>query len=421
MPSFHSRSLDVRLSVADLSETITPDPATKLSQEGTDNVERAAKAFEGATKDGILAETPLAVDKDGYRLSYLGGTPFLMVHAKPKSLHKQAVTGTADQGKPSPPLLVLDSPGSPVSNTTSSPLSTIATPDGSLTGNEGFFTPKEPSPIIQSDGGGEIEPAWTGPKPSDCMSTRSQTGDIRRSGPTPNIDSRTPLNSQQDQWQSESSSASDPQALCLRIAHGSRSFFPSQDTSNARWHHQDLKVEIYLNGDLTVSTVIEGKSRNHPPSIFSGSRIGRLIERPWILVPPAHHVSEDSTTLNGAAQPPESATNRWSEVAKALQEVVDGMSCNDRNELPPSGQYLQSLASVPMPDTLHDLLTARSDAFAAIDVVLTTGVRGMKSNRIPYLTSPTPLIIQGYGHNYDASPRKTPDCVIVPEPTPEPS
>ena len=421
MPSFHARSLDVRLSVAGLSETITQDPVTRLSQEGTDNAERAAKAFEDVTTDGILAETPLSVDKDGCRLSYLGGTPFLMVHAKLKSLHQPIEAETADQGKPSPLLLVVDSPGSPLSNATSSPLSTIATPDGSLTGNEGFWTPKEASGLVQLDGGGEVEPAWTGCQQSDHMSTRSRSGDIRRSDPTLNIDSRNSQATHQDQCHSQPSSASDTQALCLRIAHGSKSFFPSQDTDTARWHHKDLKVDIYLNGDLTVSTVIEGKSRNHPPSIFSGARIGRLIERPWILVPAARHASEVATTSNGAAQAPESATYRWSEVANALEEVVGGMNRNNRNELPPTGQYLQSLASVPMPDTLHELLTAASEAFAVIDVVLTTGVRGMKSNRVNYLASPMPLIIQGYDADYDTSPRKIPDHVIVLEPTPEPS
>ncbi|KAL8865389.1 MAG: hypothetical protein Q9174_006910 [Haloplaca sp. 1 TL-2023] len=420
MPSFHARSLDVRLSIARLAETVTEDPATRLSQEGTDNVERAAKAFEDASNDGILAETPLSDDKDGCRLTYLGETPFLMVFAKPESLPQPTIeTETAEHENPTPSLVLVDSPRPSLSNAGSSPLSTIATPDGSLTGNEGFWTPKEASPIIQLDGGGDDEPVRTGSQASDYMSTRRPSGDIKPSGPILNADSRNSATSQQDQCHSQPASASDPQALCIRIAHGSKSFFPSQDIITARWHHKDLKIDIYLNGDLTVSTVIEGKSRNHAPSIFSGARIGRLIERPWILVPAAQNVSEDATTSEGSTQPPESVTKRWFEVSNALQEVVDGMSRNECNELPPTSQYLQRLASNPMPDTLQDILTPRSETFAVIDVVLTTGVRGMKSNRDSYLTSPTPLIIQGYDGDYDTSPRKTPDCVIVPEPAPE--
>ncbi|KAL8766501.1 MAG: hypothetical protein Q9209_006717 [Squamulea sp. 1 TL-2023] len=340
MPTYHTGCLNIKLAVADLNKTVTPNPITHQGRESLANTERALKEF---TEYGTtIAETPL-VDADGYSLSYLGrgkDIPFLMAHAHPTYAFNTLSASTPLPKTALPPSHAIPQEG----DSQDSPLTELSSPRSSVF--------------------------------RDLDDTYLSSRLSRSLKPAISIDHDTYKDTV-------------TQALCLRIQPTKKSFLCVGEPRKMKWGHSDMKIDVFLNGDLCTSAYIaESAFYKRVPlrDTFSGARVGWVTEKPWILVPPAPGDTYVDTNVKG----------RWNAIARALGFVASLQGRNERNELSPSTDYLQSLASLPMPATLPKMLGTVNKRFAIIDVIVTTGKGRKEDASAPYLMRPMPLKLAGF-------------------------
>ncbi|KAI4182919.1 MAG: hypothetical protein L6R41_005707, partial [Letrouitia leprolyta] len=412
MPKFRARSIDVRLSVAELDKTITPSPLNTLCQESTFNAHRAIKQFEADAKDGTLPETSLWSDEDGCSLGYLGehqSMPFFMVHAKPLYPFKRP-TARASKGRKKPPPLQLpavndDDFDSPLTDFTDSPLTPISilgsvrSRDGHNHGGKQAQARPRKSSIHQLQGG---ESAEGDPRPSNLRQPEYTLAAGLNSArdSTTNSANRSHLAGEKSGHDyslgGHSSKTQQPQALCLRVLPAAKSFLKTCDPS-AAWTYNDIKIDVYLNGDLCASSYVPEKVHHiKPQDTFSGARDGRLTEKPWVLMPPKADTIDDSVHLSEPEQIEDRARRRWMVISDALIIAALSHGQSPRKEIPIISQYLQSVAAIPMPATLPSILKTNHKRFSIIDVLVTSG----KGNKDPvhgsYLLRPLSLKLYGF-------------------------
>ncbi|KAL8768820.1 MAG: hypothetical protein Q9194_005605, partial [Teloschistes cf. exilis] len=421
MPTYYARSLNIRLSVADLVKTTTAYPVTGLSAAGIVQKDRALDQFERDAETGTLAETPLPVDddnNDGLRLGFIGkcqSLPLIMVHAKPKYPFSTTSPNDRSRGKRPPPLVidtqVADGYDSPLSDLSSPPLSPLPASDGS---NPQAAEPVEQrdqnitrAPIThQLDGTADSENAglsWAG---TPGQQQWPNAGNSKAPGPTHDHKNSVLWSGQESSLHApygEESSPPSPQALCVRVMPGINAF-----RSPAPGADQDLKFDVFLDGELCTSTsmskILFAKEKSR--IIFSGARIGQVIEKPWCLMPPARMAYGGPNPSSAQGHIVEFAQSRWKHVSQKLVLAAKLTGPSIDSELPVLGQYLQALASVKMPGALPGMLTTNMTGFAVIDVVVSTGKLDTKEQSSPYLKQPTYLPIHGFGLENDDSARR---------------
>lgn len=127
---------------------------------------------------------------------------------------------------------------------------------------------------------------------------------------------------------------------------------------------------------------------------FSGRRVDRVLERPWVLLPPGQgpdgfpRPRQPSIAMSGGAQ------NQWTSVSKALLEEASKLPRGPHGELSFLGDYLSSLASLETPKEVHDMQEVGGANIGVIDVVVTAG-RGHKDDANALcLTKPTPIRLE---------------------------
>ncbi|KAL8761775.1 MAG: hypothetical protein Q9184_002136 [Pyrenodesmia sp. 2 TL-2023] len=384
MPTFYARGVNVRLSVADIARSTTSAPLNTLCQASSDNADRAFKQLEhDAENGGTLAETPLWLDRDDCRLRFLGEQqhmPFIMVHASLKYPFSSTVsTGAAKEKQKPPPLLLsaqdsnADHKGSPLTSVSSSPLSAVPTIDDS--NNIDLSTTEPP------------QAGATGISISRSLHEVPQPRPVHARGPTLRTET---------------------QALCLRVLPSTASFLRTRDAGGLREVINDIKVDVYLNGDLCASAYVPERAfhgKSYARNSFSGTRNHRLTEVPWILEPPGSNVTETPDELAYATQ---QANSRWAEISNGLILAAESNGRNNRDQLSMVGEYLQSLAAVPMPVELPNKLKGVSKRFAVIDVVVVTGNGSKDGPSGPYLFRPIPLKLHGFGVHEEPSSAKVP-------------
>ncbi|KAL8723181.1 MAG: hypothetical protein Q9225_000447 [Loekoesia sp. 1 TL-2023] len=424
MPTYYARSINVRLSVADLTKTITPAPINTLCKDSTLNADRAVKRFEEDAIDGTLAETPLLCsDQDGCSLGFLGDhldMPFFMVHAKPEYPFDSSTSGVSKVKEKLPPLRLPavngDNPDSPLTDLSSSSLSPILNLDStrprvaSIVHDKQVHTLPRRSSVRQlvgtADGENNLLPA--SPQSAEQTSVRPSAATASATSLTNELPLSETYPGRRDSFRECVSNTQQPQALCLRVLPTAESFLRTLDPK-APWTYNDVKTDVYLNGDLCASAYVPERvfhSKGYTRDIFSGARNGRLTEKPWVLVPPLLDVFEHSADLTGPKQAEGDARNRWTEISDALKVAAESYGHNMNNKLSIVGQYLQSLAAIPIPTTLLGMLKTGYKRFAVIDVVVITG----KGNKNPadgsYLSRPMPLKLHGYGSGKQSLPIK---------------
>lgn len=364
MPTFHARRVNIRLSVADLAKTITAAPLNTLCPGSTVNADNAVRQFENDAEIGTLAETPLWPDKDGCRLGFIGehqDMPFIMVHARP-AYPFRAPTSKPQKGKKNTPPLQL------------------TTHNGNAEHADSPLTDLLSSPLSFAD---SIE---------------------------------TQINRVMDDTDIQAEPL-DTQALCLRVLPSTKSFLRTLDVDNTRWDVNDIKIDVYLNGDLCGSAYVPERAfhgKGYARNTLSGARNHRLTEVPWILDSPKFDVSD------GALEPEQAAGQaklRWTEISNNLSLAAEIYGRNSSNELPIVGQYLQSLAAIPMPATLPGMLKTGPKRFAVIDVVVITGKGSKDGPSAEYLFRPIPLKLCGYALSKESSPVKELELQTKQQPT----
>ncbi|KAI4193447.1 MAG: hypothetical protein LQ348_002858 [Seirophora lacunosa] len=433
MPTFHAREINIRLSVADLERTITTAPVNLLSSTSTDNADRATRQFENDAPDGILAETTLLSDENGCRLGFLGDQQdiaFIMVHAQPKYPHGAATIGASTAKEKPPPLQLATHSGS--ADVVDSSLSELSSPpwspapplDASASranrslGKGPTHSLQRVSSVRQLDGvedegtyllgtehrapmPGSSAGPLTAPAPVD-----DQSGSLRQS------EISLP---KQEAASSGAPGPQHPQALCLRVIPAKNTFLRNFNEKKGKWNKNDIKMDVYLNGDLCASTYVSERNFNangDAPNarIFSGARTHRLKEVPWILKPPAN-ANVSSIGQNEAARTAEIARNRWTDISDRLTLAAETNGRNKKGELPVVGRYLQSLAAVPMPATLLDVLRTSRNHFAVIDVVVIAGKGSKEDVSGDYQFGVLPLELPGYGlHTHSGPPKDDPEA-----------
>ncbi|KAI4207048.1 MAG: hypothetical protein LQ346_000766 [Caloplaca aetnensis] len=195
--------------------------------------------------------------------------------------------------------------------------------------------------------------------------------------------------------------SSRPQALCLRVLPSTKSFLRSREVVN------DIKIDVYLNGDLCASAYIAERAfqgKGYGGTTFSGARNHRLTEVPWILEPPRSNITE---TPIEPAQAIEQANSRWAKISNGLISAAELNGRNSQNQLSMVGEYFQSLAAVPMPEELVGMLGTGSNRFAVMDVVVVTGKGSKDGPSGAYLFRPVPLKLHGFGVHEAPSPAKS--------------
>ncbi|KAL8960495.1 MAG: hypothetical protein Q9193_002814 [Seirophora villosa] len=433
MPTFHARKISIRLSVADLEQTTTPAPINLLSSTSTDNADRATRQFENDAPDGILAETTLLTDENGCRLGFLGDQQdiaFIMVHAQPKYPHGAAPSGASTAEEKPPPLQLATHSGSgdvidsSLSELSSPPWSPAPALDASASranrslGKGQTHSLQRVSSVRQLDG---VEDEGTYLLGTEHRAPMPRSSAAPLTAPAPVEDQPGSLRqsefslSKQEAAPSGTPGPQHPQALCLRVIPSKTTFHRNFNEEKSKWNKNDIKMDVYLNGDLCASTYFSERNFNANDEarnvrIFSGARTHRLKELPWILRPPAN-ADVSSLGQNEEARTAEIARKRWTEISDRLTLAAEANGRNKKGELPVVGRYLQSLAAVPMPTTLLDVLRTSRNHFAVIDVVVIDGKGSKEDVSGDYQFGVLPLELPGYGvHTHSGPPKDDPEA-----------
>lgn len=181
------------------------------------------------------------------------------------------------------------------------------------------------------------------------------------------------------------------------------SFVRSVDERTKKLEINDVKLDAYFNGQLCGSHYVprrySGENYFMEEQIvrFTGRRIARLLEKPWTIAPSAQnpdgslrysHSDQEAYAYAGAKE-------RWDAISRSLMAEADEIGRDEKGERPVIGEYLETLAALPMPAEVEDMQKPGGPKFGVLDVVVTWG----KGNKDPpdyaYLVKPTPIRIDG--------------------------
>ena len=115
-----------------------------------------------------------------------------------------------------------------------------------------------------------------------------------------------------------------------------------------------------------------------------------MLEKPWILTPVVLDESLDADDLPHYGNSRRAdAILRWKTLCDHLMAEADLVGRNKRGERPVTGNYLESLASLPMPFADEELAEMGKPSFGVIDVVIVEGTGEKDGPNTTYLTKPT--------------------------------
>lgn len=163
----------------------------------------------------------------------------------------------------------------------------------------------------------------------------------------------------------------------------------------------DVKIDVYFNGALCDSRYVprrySGEAYTMTEHIvrFGGRRIGRLIEKPWVLVPSGQNPDGGLREYRRGKVAYAGTQQRWNDVSDALLAEADKFGRDERGERPVIGEYLESLAELSMPKEVEDMQKAGGPKFGVVDVVVMWGKGSKDGPDAPYIVEPTPIRIEG--------------------------
>ncbi|KAI9817265.1 MAG: hypothetical protein M1827_001378 [Pycnora praestabilis] len=189
-----------------------------------------------------------------------------------------------------------------------------------------------------------------------------------------------------------------PLALSLVVSFSTKSFLPS---CGKRKEVQDLKIDVYFNGEFTASTFVPARYRNgfdkreHLTQTFSGRKVDRMTERAWVIVPSGQNANgtlRESKRSKGAYA---GTQERWAQIARALEEEAEYSGRNKYGDRSVVGEYLTSLANLAMPAEVQQMQSRGGPKFGVLDVVITLGKGRKDPSSTPYLKEPERLRVSG--------------------------
>lgn len=139
---------------------------------------------------------------------------------------------------------------------------------------------------------------------------------------------------------------------------------------------KDLKLEVFINGRHEGTVFKATRTGTRETFVFSGTRIHRQAEKPWVYVP--------STNISDTGATQES---RWTSISQDLQQEASTRGMNPWAQRPLSAQFLLSLAQLQSPGILNE----EEQSFAVIDLIITAGKGGKHGPGTAYITKPERL------------------------------
>jgi len=214
-----------------------------------------------------------------------------------------------------------------------------------------------------------------------------------------------------------------PHALCLTVCLSNASFIKTKAKRSDGSYASDIKLDVFFNGQFCASDYIPRRycgdtkyGMTEHIIRFTGQRLGRIVEKPWVLVPP----DQGPDGIKRSATNNVDATQRWEMVSNALLDEAETAGRNENGERSIIGEYLESLASLPMPQEADSMQQDGHANFGVIDIVITYGQGSKDAPEASYLFKPTPMRIESYKPVSKKQPAaETPFSRIAPIPEDE--
>ena len=152
---------------------------------------------------------------------------------------------------------------------------------------------------------------------------------------------------------------------------------------------------------------------------FTGYRISKVLEKPWVIIPPG----QDSTScyVEHFNQGKDGSSKRWDAISKALLLAADEAGRYSKHKRSVLGEYLESLASLPMQPELEGVQKPGSAHSGVIDVVI-SWAKGTKANAAEeYLNRPTLAKVNGCNsvEHIDMTEDAAGKITMAPNPSPD--
>ena len=191
-----------------------------------------------------------------------------------------------------------------------------------------------------------------------------------------------------------------PRALFLSVFLSKASFLPKYVEHLNKTITHDVKIDVFFNGELSGSTYVSDRYYGDEYEMtehiirFSGRRVHRRLEKPWILVPSGQGPDGRSRFEKQNIESPGDIKQRWASVSKALLMEANRLSRGENGELSVLGDYLSALAALELPRELEAMHTMGGPKTGIIDVVITAGKGQIDDASIVHLTEPTPMRLE---------------------------
>ena len=162
---------------------------------------------------------------------------------------------------------------------------------------------------------------------------------------------------------------------------------------------QDLKIDVFYNGELTHSRYIAGRDRSNPSKLiefFSGRRVDRITEHAWTFESHERSLAKSKDARNGQQQSETSSTPNaaagildWMILCKKMIREADKYAIRPCGSRCPTADYLESLASMSKPYefTQHGCMVT-----GVIDVCISLGSGKKFPPEAGYLVKPARLL-----------------------------
>lgn len=192
-----------------------------------------------------------------------------------------------------------------------------------------------------------------------------------------------------------------PRAFTLTV-HLSKESFAMSCGNKTKHAPQDVKIDVFFNGEMTASTYIPARYRGEANNMiqltqrFSGRRVDRMAECPWVIVPPGQNADGSLRTSKRNKGAYVGAQERWHLIGKALEEEGEQFGRSRYGDQSVVGEYLTSLSKLEMPAEVDDMQKGGGPKFGVIDVVLTLGKGQKDEPEKGYLKEPTRLRLRGF-------------------------
>ena len=128
---------------------------------------------------------------------------------------------------------------------------------------------------------------------------------------------------------------SEPHALCLTVFLSPYNFLPIEH--NGEVTVSGVSIHVFFNGQLCDSAYVPKKYASVKHAMaeqivrFCGQRISRVLEKPWIIVPPGQNPDGSRRNSYGVGrQMSASAEQRWGAVSNAILAEADKAGVNSQ-------------------------------------------------------------------------------------------